>query len=126
MSAQKRRLLEAIRIVESNAIRLHESDIETNATLFERIEEQDRRAILGCGRAFSFFRDSVLFLQGQPVHSLALIRNGSVKLTQTSHDGNEVLMWVSGPGDVLGLLAGSSSSLHTCSATVLETGSGWL
>lgn len=102
------------------------SGVIATATLLARIEINDRKAIISCARTYRFARDAVLFTQGQPVHSLALIRSGSVKLTQTSHAGNDVLMWASGRGDVLGLLAGSSSSLHTCTATVLKTGSAWL
>ena len=101
-------------------------DILSATTLLARMEEKERRVIVGCARTYSFTRDAVLFTQGQPVRSLALIRSGSVKLTQTSREGSEVLMWVSARGDVLGLLAGSSSSVHTCTATVLDTGSAWL
>ena len=105
---------------------LQSSDVLSTTTLFARMGERERQVIVGCARTYKFVRDAVLFAQGQPVLSLALIRNGSVKLTQSSRDGNEVLMWVSGPGHVLGLLSGSTTSLHTCTATVLETGSAWL
>jgi len=67
-------------------------DILSATTLLARMEEKERRVIVGCARTYSFTRDAVLFTQGQPVRSLALIRSGSVKLTQTSREGSEAIV----------------------------------
>jgi CRP-like cAMP-binding protein len=59
-------------------------------------------------------------MQGQPVHQMALIQSGSVKLTQLSASGNEVILWMNGTGDAMGVHADSTSCNHTCSARAIE------
>ena len=68
----------------------------------------------------TFARDELLFSQGQPVRNLILLESGSVKLTQLSAGGNEVLMWMSGSGDALNVHADTNSCSHTCSARAIE------
>ena len=52
-----------------------------------------------CAKARTFARDELLFMQGQPVRNLVLIQSGSVKSTQISSGGNEVILWMNGSGD---------------------------
>ena len=59
-------------------------------------------------------------MQGQPVRSLVLIQTGSVKLTQLSPHGNEVILWMNGQGDAVGVHAEVPSCSHTCSARAME------
>ncbi len=59
-------------------------------------------------------------MQGQPVRSMVLIQSGSVKLTQLSANGNEVILWMNGCGDAMGVHADSPSCSHTCSARAME------
>src|SRR5580704_7287313 len=65
------------------------------SALFTGLEERECREIASCARARTFARDEILFTQGQPVRSLILLETGSVKLTQLSPAGSEVLMWMS-------------------------------
>ncbi len=59
-------------------------------------------------------------MQGQPVRNMVLIQSGSVKLTQLSANGNEVILWMNGTGDAMGVHADSTSCNHTCSARAIE------
>jgi len=71
-------------------------------------------------RPRAFARDEMLFMQGQPVRSLALIRSGCVKIMQLAPNGNEVILWMYGTGDIAGTLPGPTSSQHNCSARAME------
>jgi CRP-like cAMP-binding protein len=68
----------------------------------------------------TFARDELLFIQGQPIRSVVLIQSGSVKLTQLSANGNEVILWMNGSGDAMGVHADSPSCSHTCTARAME------
>lgn len=72
------------------------------------------------GRSRMYAPDEVIFVQGAPANALMLIESGSVKLTQVSPDGNEVILWVNGAGDMFGLQAQEPSNWYTCSARVVE------
>jgi CRP-like cAMP-binding protein len=76
--------------------------------------------IASCARARTFARDELLFMQGQPVRNLVLIQTGSVKLTQLSSNGNEVILWMRGTGDAVGEQTETEACSHTCSARALE------
>ena len=91
----------------------------TASALFAGLEERECREIVSCARARTFARDEVLFTQGQPVRSLILLQSGSVKHTQLSSSGNEVLLWMSGTGDAVNLEPESAGG-HTCSARAIE------
>jgi CRP-like cAMP-binding protein len=76
--------------------------------------------IASCAKATTFARDELLFMQGQPVRNLVLIQTGRVKLTQLSPGGNEVILWMNGSGDTVGVPADRNSCSHTCSARAMD------
>ena len=90
------------------------------SALFAGLTERDCMEIAACARARTFARDELLFVQGQPVRSVILLESGSVKHTQLSADGNEVLLWMSGSGDAVNVQPESSTRSHTCSARAME------
>jgi CRP/FNR family transcriptional regulator, nitrogen oxide reductase regulator len=90
------------------------------SALFTGLSQRECSEIASCARARTFARDELLFNQGQPVQNLILLESGSVKLTQLSPGGNEVLLWMSGSGDAVNPNAGPTSCSHTCSARAME------
>jgi len=76
--------------------------------------------IASCARPRAFARDESLFLQGQPARCLVLIRTGSVKITQISSNGNEVILWMYGRGNVLGVLSDPTGDYHPNTARAME------
>jgi CRP/FNR family transcriptional regulator, nitrogen oxide reductase regulator len=90
------------------------------SALFTGLSQRECMEIASCARARTFARDEILFSQGQPVQNLILLESGSVKLTQLSSAGSEVLMWMSGSGEPLNVNAGPISCNHTCSARAME------
>ena len=73
-----------------------------------------------CARPKAFARDESLFMQGQPARCLVLIRTGSVKITQISSNGNEVILWMYGRGNVMGVMSDPSGESHPSSARAME------
>jgi CRP/FNR family transcriptional regulator, nitrogen oxide reductase regulator len=88
--------------------------------LFAGLTQRECMEIASCARARSFARDELLFMQGHPVRSLVLLQAGVVKLTQLSSSGNEVILWMSGEGDAVGVHSDTPLCSHTCSARALE------
>jgi CRP-like cAMP-binding protein len=76
--------------------------------------------IASCARPKSFTRDESVFMQGQPARCLLLIRTGSVKITQISSSGHEVILWMYGKGNVLGVLSEPTGDVHPSSARAME------
>ena len=76
--------------------------------------------IAACARPKAFARDESLFMQGQPARCLVLIRTGSVKITQISSNGSEVILWMYGRGNVVGVLSDPNGDCHPSSARAME------
>jgi CRP/FNR family transcriptional regulator, nitrogen oxide reductase regulator len=90
------------------------------SALFAGLTPRECTEILSRARIKTFARDEILFAQGQPINSLVLIQAGSVKLTQLSSGGNEVILWMNGSGDVVSVHGHRIGCGHTCSARAME------
>ncbi len=90
------------------------------SALFAGMSPKDCYEIASCASVRRFARDEVLFMQGQPVRNLVLIQTGSVKLTQLSPNGNEVILWMNGEGEAVGVHSELPNCSHTCSAHAME------
>lgn len=102
------------------------ANLMCSAPLFRGLSHQECEKIALIARAKSFARDEALFTQGQPVQSLMLIRTGCVKITQISSGGDEVILWMYGPGNVIGTFSELSSNRHTSSARAMEAGTAFM
>lgn len=90
------------------------------SALFTGLTQHECVEIASCAKARTYARDELLFMQGQPVRNLVLIESGSVKSTQLSPNGNEVILWMNGSGDAVGVAGDPSACNHTCSARAME------
>jgi CRP-like cAMP-binding protein len=90
------------------------------SALFSGLTWNECAEIASCARARTFARDELLFAQGQSARNLVMIQTGSVKLSQLSPNGNEVILRMSGSGDPVGMPADSASCSHSCSARAME------
>lgn len=95
-------------------------DLISSSPLFENLSQQVIEKIARMARPKAIARDEVLFMQGQPVRMVALMRTGSMKISQLARNGNEVILWIYGSGNVLGTLTDPMSCCYTCSARALE------
>lgn len=87
--------------------------------LFADLPEPECVDIASCALLKKFARNELLFVQGQPVNHLILLRSGSVKHTQVSHDGKEALLRMSGMSDVVNV-HGEAACGHSCTARATE------
>ena len=91
-----------------------------SSALFTGLTERECTEVISCGRPRTFTRNQLLYAQGQPTNSLILLQSGSVKHTQLSANGEEVILWMSASGDALNLQTEPTSFGHSCSARVME------
>ncbi|WP_162601235.1 Crp/Fnr family transcriptional regulator [Occallatibacter savannae] len=91
-----------------------------SASLFSGLSDAESQEILLSGRVRSYFPDEVIFSQGHPANAMLLIECGSVKLTQVSPEGNEVILWMSGFGESIGMQAEDPTGSYSCTARVVE------
>lgn len=92
----------------------------SGSQLCSGLSQQEILRVASCARPKAFGRDESLFMQGQPARCLMLIRTGSVKITQISSGGNEVILWMYGRSNVLGVLSEPTSGCHPSSARAME------
>jgi len=95
-------------------------DVISASLLFAGLPRHVCEKIAWSARSRAFARDKMLFMQGHPVRNVALILSGSVKITQLAPNGNEVILWMYGVGNVIGALSEPTSGCHTCSAHAIE------
>jgi CRP/FNR family transcriptional regulator, nitrogen oxide reductase regulator len=88
--------------------------------LFNRLSKEQCEKVLAYSRGRTFARDELIYIQGQPLRHVTLINSGNVKITQLSPSGDEVLLWIYGPGSVIGVLSEPTGRCHDCSARVMD------
>lgn len=86
------------------------------SSLFSGLSQRECMEVLSSGEVRTFARNELLLTQGQSMSSLILLESGSVKLTQLSPSGDEVLLRMSGTGELINLPEESA----TCSARAVE------
>ncbi|RTG92659.1 Crp/Fnr family transcriptional regulator [Thermus scotoductus] len=74
--------------------------------LFRDLNPEDLKALEGEARARRLKRGEVLFLEGEPVHSLFVVERGLIKVYKLDPEGRkQVVLHVEGPGRVLAEVA---------------------
>jgi CRP-like cAMP-binding protein len=91
-----------------------------NSALFAGIPPHQCREIAAAARPRVFASDEILFMQGHPVTTHLLIRSGNVKITQVSDTGCEVVLWMNGPGESVGIPNEAPCCFHACSARAMQ------
>src|SRR4051812_39199175 len=92
----------------------------SDSPLCSGLSQDEVMKIAACARPKAFARDESLFIQGQPARCLVLVRTGSVKITQISSGGSEVILWMYGRGNVLGVLSDPKGDCHPSTARAME------
>lgn len=91
-----------------------------NSALFAGIPSASHRDIVSAARARVFVPGEALHMQGHPVLAHMLIQQGNVKVTQVSDTGREVLLWMNGPGDSVGIPNEAPCRRHACTARAMR------
>ncbi|MFD6467773.1 Crp/Fnr family transcriptional regulator [Streptomyces goshikiensis] len=71
-------------------------------SIIEVLQEQQRNALRAHGSRVQFPAEQTIFREGQPSHSVLVIEQGHVKVTQRAADGTEAILAIRGPGEVMG------------------------
>lgn len=61
-----------------------------------------------------------MFVEGQPANGIYMLCRGRVKLSTCSKDGRVIILHIAEPGEVLGLSATVSDSIHIATAEAIE------
>jgi len=89
--------------------------------LFSGILPADHAGICRAASVKQFTCGEMLHLEGDPVDRVFLLTSGFVKITKLGQRGEEVILRLGGPGDVLGLLDLFSSDRHCATAQVFRS-----
>jgi CRP-like cAMP-binding protein len=90
------------------------------SALFAGIPPAQCREIVSAALARVFAPGEAIFMQGHPVRTHVLIQSGNVKVTQVSDAGREVLLWMNGPGESVGIPNEAPCHHHACSARAIK------
>lgn len=96
------------------------------SAIFAGLPQHELTGILSCARMRTFACDELLYSQGHVSRSLIVLESGSVKHTQLSSNGDEVLLHMSGTGEAVNLYTGPNVGSHTCSARAMEQCRTWV
>lgn len=83
----------------------------------EEVEQLFKRATLRRMAA-----GEIIFGQGDPPGNVYLVRSGAVKLSLLSEEGQETVLSLAQPGDVIGEMAALDGQPRSASAIVVESG----
>jgi CRP/FNR family transcriptional regulator, cyclic AMP receptor protein len=89
-------------------------------SLLAYLEPEEHPFLLGPGVRRSFVRDELMLRQGDPSDHVFVLTSGWVRVTVSSQDGQEVLLALRGPGDVVGELAAVQQWPRTANVRALE------
>ena len=82
----------------SNVIN-HRAQLVRGFPMFSEIALEDCAQIVACAQERNFERGKAIFFQGDAVQQVFLLTSGSIKLSQLSSDGQEVILRLIGSGE---------------------------
>jgi CRP-like cAMP-binding protein len=88
-------------------------------SLFRGLSPSDCASIVAAAQKKNFMRRQTIFFEGSPIRQILLLVSGCVKVSQFGQSGTEVILRLSGPGDVIGSLALLSQKAHCSTAQTL-------
>ena len=84
------------------------------------LEAEDWSALQACGQRRKIARAAVLMYEGDPGDRVLVLLAGRVKVTTTGDDGQETLLSIRGPGEILGELSFLDDQPRLSTVTTLE------
>jgi CRP-like cAMP-binding protein len=76
--------------------------------------------IVSAAREKTFFRRQVIYFQDDPMDQVILVASGAVKACQLGRNGKEVILRLSGPGEIIGANGVASGRVHRATARALS------
>ena len=98
----------------------HAPTKEQHPRLFSGISSDEYERIRRAGHVKQFARGEILFIEGDVVERVLLLTSGAVKITKLGPGGEQVILRLSVPGDVLGATNLFSSCRQCATAEVFR------
>jgi len=90
-----------------------------SSLLFADFSSGETEEVTALAKDRSFQRNDVLFMQGQQTKEIFILSSGTLKLTQLSYGGSEVILWLNRTGDAVGIAGIVGDGHHTSTARVV-------
>ena len=91
-----------------------------NFAAFADVPLADCITIVSSAQERQFSRRQTIFFEGDPVRHVVLLVSGCVKVTQLGANGNEVILRLNGPGEVLGGVGRCAGCEHCSTARTVQ------
>ena len=88
--------------------------------LFAELTPAEFEAIVGAAREKRFDRRETIFTEGDPVRQVTMVLSGFVKVTQMGLNGNEVILRLSGGGEIVGSYRVCTNCIHCATAQAVQ------
>ena len=98
------------------------SALRTPATFLDLLSIEDRTAMIERCTRRTLARRQLLFTRGEPRSSVFILRTGLIKLQRQTAAGNDVIITLCGPGELVGFSGLSKATARVASAQVVEAG----
>ena len=89
-------------------------------TFLESLTDAERDALLSAGHVRRWSAGDVLFREGDTAGSAIVIVDGLVKIYKRGRDGDELILSLCGPGDLLGEVSAVQGAMRSADAVALE------
>lgn len=99
----------------------HGADAVRECPLLANMLPKERQQVVQAAQIRKFSKDETIHMQGEPVQQFLLLSSGYVKLSQLCQDGNEVIVRLCGPGEIVGPIPRPTHGLvHSATAQALQ------
>ena len=92
-----------------------------SAELFEGLSPSDCQTILSTSNEKVFYPRQQIFGEGEPTQKIFLLKEGLAKVSQLSPKGDETILWLNVPGEVIGPMTYLRDSQHSSSALAVQS-----
>jgi CRP-like cAMP-binding protein len=88
--------------------------------LFAELTPPEFELVIASAREKRFDRRETIFTEGDPVRQVTMVLSGFVKVTQMGLNGNEVILRLSGAGEIVGSYRVCTSCSHCATAQAVQ------
>ena len=92
----------------------------TQFAIFGELTPLEFEQVIGAAREKRFARRETIFTEGDAVRQVTLVVSGFVKVTQMGLNGNEVILRLSGAGEIVGSYRVSNNLTHCATAQAVQ------
>jgi len=111
---------ERARVLPCEAVKPNSPTVVEKARLFSGILPQDCKGICVAARVKEFARGETLFMEGDAVRHVYVIKSGFVKITQLGPSGLEAILRLGVPGDMVDAISLFSAGFHFTTAQAIR------